>query len=42
VAENKDAPDHVLTELRSLDEGARFADVTKFWAALGLASSKRF
>ncbi len=42
VAESKDAPDHVLEQLTSLDSGARFADTTELWAALGLGSSKRF
>ena len=42
VAESKDAPEHVLAELTSLDENARFSDATKVWAALGLSSSKRF
>jgi Protein of unknown function (DUF2795) len=42
VAESKGAPDHVVDELASLDEGERFADTTKLWAALGLGSSKRF
>jgi len=42
VAEAKDAPDHVLDELGSLDERARFSDPTELWAELGLGSNKRF
>ncbi len=42
IAEKKDAPDHVLDELRSLDEDERFADATELWAELGLGSNKRF
>jgi hypothetical protein len=42
VAESKDAPEHVLARLASLDPSVRFANATELWATLGLGSSKRF
>jgi hypothetical protein len=40
--ENRDAPDEVLTELRNLDVGMRFANTAELWQAMGLGSDRRF
>jgi hypothetical protein len=41
-AENKDAPDEVLAELRRLDPDTTYPNTAELWAALGLASAHRF
>ncbi len=42
LAEEKDAPDEVLAELRQLDPAARYANTAELWEALGLSSEHRF
>lgn len=43
VAEDNNAPDAVLGELRALPEGTRFANVNEVWEALGRSTeSQRF
>jgi len=42
VAENNDAPDDVLAELRRLEPGTRLANTSELWDALDLGSKHRF